>query len=104
MELPALGREAVTTILEAGWSILWALVGRFLYVANLIRTGKRKRFWSIQTVWELAIAVGMGVIAGGVGDYLHLDDLTYAGFISAASYLGPQVFQAAIERWASIES
>ena len=81
------------TLIAAGWAILWAFTGRLLYVLNLVRLGKRKRFLSVQTVWELGVAVGMGVVAGGLAEYLGLSGLTAAGFIAAASYLGPHVIE-----------
>jgi MFS superfamily sulfate permease-like transporter len=81
------------TLAAAGWAILWALSGRLLYVMNLVRIGKRKEFFSVQTVWELGVAVGMGVVAGGLSEYLGLEGLTSAGFIAAVSYLGPHIIE-----------
>jgi MFS superfamily sulfate permease-like transporter len=81
------------TLLAAGWAILWAFTGRLLYVLNLVRLGKRKGFVSAQTIWELGVAIGMGVVAGGLAEYLGLAGLTSAGFIAAASYLGPHVIE-----------
>ena len=93
---------ALDTLVGAAWAILWALVGRLLYITNMIRLGKRKSFSLLQTMWELGVAIGMGVIAGGVGEYLKLGDLEYAGFISAVSYIGPRIVDYALEaldRW-----
>lgn len=81
------------TLIAAAWAILWAFTGRLLYVLNLVRLGKRKGFFSIQTVWELGVAIGMGVVAGGLSDYLGLTGLTSAGFIAAVSYLGPHIIE-----------
>lgn len=58
-----------------------------------VRLGKRKGFFSVQTIWELGVAIGMGVVAGGLSEYLALSGLTSAGFISAASYLGPHIIE-----------
>lgn len=81
------------TLIAAAWAVGWAFVGRLLYVLNLVRIGKRKVFFSIQTIWELGVAIGMGVVAGGLSEYLGLSGLTSAGFIAAASYLGPHFIE-----------
>lgn len=81
------------TLIAAGWAVLWALTGRLLYVFNLVRLGKRKGFFSIQTVWELGVAIGMGVVAGGLAEYMGLSGLSGAGFIAAVSYLGPHMIE-----------
>jgi hypothetical protein len=91
--------DIYNTLTAAGWSIVWAVVGRFLYITNLIRLGKRRRFLTVQTLWELSIAVGMGVIAGGISTYFNLTGLPAAAFISAASYLGPQCIENLIGRF-----
>lgn len=81
------------TFLAAAWAILWAFTGRLLYVLNLVRLGKRKGFFTVQTVWELGVAIGMGVVAGGLSEYIGLTGLPSAGFIAAASYLGPHIIE-----------
>jgi hypothetical protein len=93
--------DQLATIYAAGWAILWAFIGRLLYVLNLVRIGRRKAFFSVQTLWELGVAIGMGVVAGGLSEYLGLQGLTSAGFIAAASYLGPQVIEIGLARLAA---
>jgi hypothetical protein len=46
------------------------------------------------------IAIGMGIIAGGLATYLGLTGLVYAGFISACSYLGPHFVDSVFQIWA----
>jgi hypothetical protein len=89
--------DAAGTLIAAGWAMAWAFVGRLLYVLNLVRLGKRDGFFSAQTVWELGVAIGMGVVAGGLSEYVGLAGLTSAGFIAAASYLGPQIIEIGLE-------
>jgi hypothetical protein len=91
--------ELSQTLVGGGWAIFWAFIGRLLYVTNLLRTGRRRHFFTAQTFYELGIAVGMGIIAGGLGDYIGLNDLTYAGFVSACSYLGPHFVEYAFTAW-----
>lgn len=93
IEKPSLPPDAAGTLIAAGWAIVWAFVGRLLYVMNLVRLGKRNSFFSLQTFWELGVAVGMGVVAGGLSEYVGLTGLTSAGFIAATSYLGPHVIE-----------
>jgi hypothetical protein len=81
------------TIVAAAWSTLWAFIGRLLYVTNMVRTGRRRRFLTVQTAWELSVALGMGVVAGGLANYIGLTGLPAVGFISAASYLGPHAIE-----------
>ena len=80
------------------WAIWWSLIGRSLYHADLVRKGQR-RFWSLHLAWELMIAIGMGVVAGGASEYLELSGMAAAGFIAAASYLGPRTIEA-VQAWA----
>ncbi len=83
----------MSTLVGAGWAVMWAFIGRLLYVLNLVRVGRRKHFVSIQTVWELGVAIGMGVVAGGLAEYIGLTGLPAAGFVAAASYLGPHIIE-----------
>ena len=95
--------DALATAIAAGWAVVWAFVGRLLYVLNLIRLGRREGFFTLQTAWELGVAIGMGVVAGGLSEYVGLTGLPSAGFISAASYLGPQVIEIGLN-WASAKA
>jgi hypothetical protein len=90
--------EMQHTLAGLAWACWWALIGRSLYHANLVRQGRR-RFWSLTLAWELMIAIGMGVVAGGAAEYLQLTGMAAAGFISAISYLGPRSIEA-LQVWA----
>ena len=90
--------EMQQTLAGFVWALWWALIGRGLYHANLVRQGRR-RFWSWKLVWELMIAIGMGVVAGGAAEWLKLAGMTAAGFIAAVSYLGPRTIEA-VQVWA----
>ncbi len=90
--------EMQQTLVGLAWAVWWALIGRGLYHADLVRKGRR-RFWSLQLAWELMIAIGMGVVAGGAAEYLQLTGMAAAGFIAAISYLGPRSIES-IQAWA----
>jgi hypothetical protein len=90
--------EMQHTLIGLAWAIWWSLIGRGLYHADLVRKGRR-RFWSLQLAWELMIAIGMGVVAGGAAEWLNLSGMAAAGFIAAVSYLGPRSIES-IQAWA----
>ncbi|OHC76315.1 MAG: hypothetical protein A3G18_05385 [Rhodospirillales bacterium RIFCSPLOWO2_12_FULL_58_28] len=90
--------EMQQTLAGFAWAVWWALIGRSLYHADLVRKGRR-RFWSLHLAWELMIAVGMGVVAGGAAEYLKLGGMAAAGFIAAVSYLGPRSIES-VQAWA----
>lgn len=102
-----LSEEMRQTLAGATWAILWATVGRFLLHVNLVRSGKRNKFFSVQILFELGVAIGMGIVAGGMAEYMGFKGMTQAGFIAAASYLGPhtiEVAQAWLQRRAGIDA
>ncbi len=35
--------DAAGTLIAAGWAVVWAFVGRLLYVLNLVRLGQQMR-------------------------------------------------------------
>ena len=67
------------------------LLGRMLHLA---RVDRRPLGWSL--LWELPVAIGMGIVGKGLADYFNLDGFTeYAVTISVA-YVGPRVIDLAI--------
>ena len=90
--------EMQQTLAGFAWAVWWALIGRSLYHADLVRKGRR-RFWSLHLAWELMIAIGMGVVAGGAAEWLELKGMSAAGFIAACSYLGPRSIES-VQAWA----
>jgi hypothetical protein len=65
-----------------------SLLGRLMFHARAAQRGTR-RFFSLHLVWELPVAVGMGLIGDAFATYLELADGTRIGFIAAIAYLGP---------------
>jgi len=56
--------------------------------------------WAL--VWELPIAVGMGWLGRGFGDWLHLDGFPLFAMSIMAGYLGPRCvswFVQALSNW-----
>lgn len=65
-----------------------SLLGRLMFHARAAQRGTR-RFFSWHLVWELPVAVGMGLIGDALATWLALTEGTRVGFIAAVAYLGP---------------
>lgn len=73
-------------------TIFWAVVGRLLYHTRLVQLGQR-RFWSVQLLWELPVALGMGFVADGMAAWLELTGRPAVALIVSVSYLGPRLIE-----------
>lgn len=101
MDLPA---AAVTEVLlPLGLTILWAFIGRLVWHIRKVESGER-RFFSPHLIWELGLAVGVGIVADGVVAWLGLTGKPAVALIVVLSYLGPggleRLFWHFAERWA----
>lgn len=74
-----------------GLASVWSVIGRLLFHTNQVRIGRRKKFFSLQLVWELGVALFMGVIAKGLATHLNLSGDVEAAFIATLGYAGPQI-------------
>lgn len=77
-------------------TLFWAIVGRLLYHTRLVQMGRR-RFLSIQLLWELPVALGMGFVADGLAAWLSLAGRPAVALIVSASYLGPRIIETAFD-------
>ena len=68
------------------------LLGRLLSIAV---HGPRKFSWSL--LWELPVALGMGVIGKGLADYCNLTGFPSYSVTIGVAYVGPRFIDAAIE-------
>ncbi|WP_193171244.1 phage holin family protein [Nisaea nitritireducens] len=75
-----------------------SFVGRVMYRAGICRRGDR-RFWSWSLAWELPLAVGMGIIAAGMAEFLDLGIRGTLAVSTAVAYLGPRGIEAYLERF-----
>ncbi len=83
---------------------LWAggagILGRLMYHAHLLQRGERKPWWWV--VCDLMIALAMGWIVLGLGDWLELSYKASQSLAIMAGWAGPQVIDrliaAGIER------
>ena len=69
-------------------TVLASFVGRMMHHVRQVQRQTR-RFWSAHLLWEIPVAIGMGLIADSVANWLGLSEATRVGFIAAVAYLGP---------------
>lgn len=78
------------------WQSFWSMVstpvlailGRFVWHAQLSQKGHRK-FFSRHLAYELVIALGIGFFADGVMSYFGLNGQVRIAGVIGISYLGP---------------
>lgn len=83
-----------------GLASIWSVVGRLLFHTNQVRIGRRKKFFSPQLIWEIGVALCMGVIAKGIASHLNLSGDIEASFIASLGYAGPQVVDRILDKFA----
>ncbi len=74
------------------WAALGGLFGRLLFFA---RAGRRRWSWSL--LWEIPIAIVMGILGMAVAEYLRLTGNVAFGAIIAVSYVGPRVIDSLLD-------
>lgn len=73
-------------------AVLWGVLGRLLDHATKVQRGGRA-FWSRALLWELPVAIAMGLVGDGLAAHLGLADQVRVGFTVAVAYLGPKVIE-----------
>jgi len=79
-------------------TLVGATIGRLMYHAGEVRKMNRKPF-DKNLIWELPVAVGMGIIADGLAAYFALDRTVSTSIAVGVGYLGPGGVQALFLRW-----
>lgn len=69
-------------------------VGRLLALAT---SARRPSGWNL--LWEIPLAIGMGVMGKGVADYFTLTGFPNFAVIIAVSYSGPRVIDIILSRY-----
>lgn len=72
-----------------------SLLGVLGRLVSLAHSTRRPRGWAL--LWEVPVAVGMGLIGKSVAESFHLTDVVSYGIIIAISYLGPHAIDMAVE-------
>jgi hypothetical protein len=74
------------------------MLGRLMYHASQVQSGKRKPFsWIL--FWDVPIALGMGWIALGLGTYLQVSWEVTVSLALIISYLGPYTIDTVFAAW-----
>lgn len=74
------------------------MLGRLTYHARLVQVGRRKPLsWAL--IWDVPVALCMGWIALGIGEYFHLHWRVMVSLALAIAYLGPYSIDAVFARW-----
>ena len=72
-----------------GLTIVAAYFGRMMWHVNMVRLGHR-RFFSRYLIFELFIAIGMGLIGDGIAEYLEVRGKVATAIVVTIAYLGPR--------------
>lgn len=71
------------------------LLGRLIALAQAAR---RPSGWNL--LWEVPLAIGMGVIGKGIADWWGMHDFPHYACVIAVAYTGPRLMDIALLRWA----
>jgi hypothetical protein len=74
------------------WAAVGGFFGRLLFFA---RADNRR--WSWALVWEIPIAIVMGMLGMAIADYLNLKGNVAFGVIIGVSYVGPRVIDSILD-------
>lgn len=91
------------TLMGLGGAVVSAVIGRLAWHTSQVRKGCR-RFWSIELLWEMPLAVFMGLVGGGISEYFGLGFLGACAVASFAGWLGPRGLEALLLRWVERQS
>lgn len=70
------------------------MLGRLLSLAT-----STKRPSGLSLLWELPLAIGMGVVGKGTADYFNLVGFSNFAAIIAISYTGPRLLDIVVQRY-----
>ena len=82
----------------AALSSALGLIGRLMYLSQ-----EQRSPFTLALLWELPIAIGMGLIGRGIGEYVGLGVWPFALFSASVvcGYIGPRLISWAVTRWLS---
>lgn len=79
-------------------TVLWAFIGRMVWHIDRVRYGHR-RFYSVHLLWELGVAVGIGLVGDGLATWLDITGKPVIALTVAVAHIGPGGFEHAIPRY-----
>lgn len=80
-----------------GLAVMWSAVGRMMYHARQAQQGRRHLF-DKRLLWELPVAIGMGIIGQGVAQHFNLQGWVSTAVIVTLGYMGPGFAEAVVWR------
>lgn len=80
-----------------------SILARLLHHQRLYRLGRRRRFWSVDLLWELPTAVFCAIGGGAASQFLGLDGIVSWGVVGAVSWLGPRGMEVLLARWFKLD-
>ncbi len=84
----------------AATTVLAAFLGRAMWHGNEARKGHR-RFFGMELLWELPVAIGMAIVGESVASYLDASQPVRTGMVAALAYLGPRGLEVILGKWFS---
>ena len=75
------------------------LLGRLIALAS---SARRPNGWAL--LWEIPLAIGMGVVGKGVADGMGLEGFKHYAVVIAVSYAGPRYLDLVLSRIAEGKS
>jgi hypothetical protein len=81
------------------WPGAAGMMGRLMFIARQVQRHER-RFWSLELLADLPIALGMGWLAHGISTYFALIAPAETSAAITAAYLGPRAIDSLFWRWA----
>lgn len=81
---------------SAALSSALGLIGRLMYLSE-----ERRQPFSWSLAWELPVAIGMGLIGRGIGEYLTLTGFMLFSISIACGYVGPRLISWALSAYAN---
>lgn len=79
-------------------TIIGATLGRIMYHAQEVKKSRRSVF-SKELIWEMPVAVGIGMIADAIGAYFGVIGPVGTGLAVGMGYLGPRGLEVLFTKW-----
>lgn len=79
-------------------TIIGATLGRIMFHAQEVKKNRRRPFGK-ELVWELPTAVGVGMLADALTNYLGVASPIGTGIAVGLGYLGPRGIEVLFMRW-----
>lgn len=91
--------QQLTELFGGGTTLIIAgIAGRLMYIGNEVRQ-KRRKFFALETIWEIPIVLGTALVGEGLSSQMGLSREATAAMVALAGYYGPRFFEFVVEKW-----